>query len=124
MINSGPIICCISTQADFRLGVKQGRREGRHSSTRAAVVNVFPSKGDTSVGEQTFRDRHAWAQVPAISLITCVNLIDFGRELPSVFSHTPTSGTAPTFLWDTPFLFHKARGLRPLNPKPLLSPTS
>lgn len=124
MINSGPIICCISTQADFRLGVKQGRSEGRHSGTLAAIVNVFPSKGDTSVGEKTFRDRHAWAQVPAISLITCVNLIDFGRELPSVFFPHSDFWNSSHFPLGTPFLFHKASGLRPLNSKPLLSPTS
>lgn len=45
----------------------------------------------------TFTERQTWVQVPAISLITCESLIDCGRYLPDILSHTATSGHSSLF---------------------------
>ena len=54
MINSGFIIGCISTQVDSRLGVKAWVAERAEIETRSLIVilNVFPSKGDITVGKK------------------------------------------------------------------------
>lgn len=54
MINSGFIVGCLSTQVDSRLGVKaeQQRGQGQKARRLMVILNVFPSKGDITVGEK------------------------------------------------------------------------
>lgn len=57
MINSGPIICCISTQADSRLGVKAGQERGQTARVCSDCKCFLQQRRHISRRKKTFRDR-------------------------------------------------------------------
>lgn len=127
MINSGPIICYISTQETPGWGQEQGRREGRPEF--GSNCKCFPQQrrhiNRKGGRKTTFTERQAWAQVPAISLITCESLIDCEvsarHSFPNFYLWTqqPLSSGALLFysIWT-----QGSVPLPPPNPSPLSPP--
>lgn len=70
---------------------------------------------------KTFRDIQTWVQVPAMSLITCVNLKIVVDVCQVFFPTLLLLETATIFLWGTAFLLHKAQSSVLLTPAPALS---